>query len=441
MRNVVERVCCASTVEGKLLNNIMKDYNKKARPVINETDVVHISMDIALPQLMKVLTCKECFTISIFWLCPIVSWQLRSLLPEGGRESTLERASCNFQEKDRMIRAKIVFSFSGKLQELLLRETSLDLKKAIEICGGAFEITSRNTKEMNASSEAQKIDKVGVQSRSLQKFPMKPQREYTPRILKECKFCGKSHEAVKTKCPAWGKTCKYCKGRNHFGVKCKKVHSLNAESDLTDSDEQWLANVVTDQNKAVTALMHVNSCEVRFQLDSRDDVNTICQKFVKKSQVKPPSQKLIMWNKSKLIPLGKTTLELLNPKDAQRKLNEALCGLNGVICVADDLLVMGRGNTREEADADHEQNLPSDLQPIRELTRKNAEWNWSIECEEAFQRLKQNITDTPVLAYFDPDKELVLQVDSGKDGLGSALLQDGKPIEYASQALTSAERN
>ena len=51
-------MCCASTVEGKLLNNIMKDYNKKARPVIKETDVVHISMDIALPQLMKVVSGK-----------------------------------------------------------------------------------------------------------------------------------------------------------------------------------------------------------------------------------------------------------------------------------------------------------------------------------------------------------------------------------------------
>ena len=170
---------------------------------------------------------------------------------------------------------------------------------------------------MNASSEAQKIDKVGVQSRSKQKFPVKPQQKYTPRILKECNFCDKSHEAVKTKCPAWGKTCKYCKGRNHFDVKCKKVHSLNAESDLTDSDEQWLAIVVTNQNKGVTALMQVNSCccEVRFQLDSGADVNTICQKFVKKSQVKPTSQKLIMWNKSKLIPLGETTLELFNSKE------------------------------------------------------------------------------------------------------------------------------
>ena len=198
----------------------------------------------------------------------------------------------------------------------------------------------------------------------------------------------------------------------------------------------------------------------------------------------------------------------------QRKLNKALCGLNGVICVADDLLVMGSGNTREEADADHEQNLrelqkrcternirlndetsvikqtqikfmghlitnddeskvdailsmpaptdvqgvkrfcgmiqylskflqnlASDLQPIRELTRKDAEWNWPVKCEEAFQKVKQKITDTPVLVCFDPDKELVLQVDSSKDGLGAALLQDGKPVEYASRALTSAERN
>ncbi|CAH3164369.1 unnamed protein product [Pocillopora meandrina] len=49
-------VCSASAVEEKLRNNIMKDYNKKARPVIKETDVVHIFIDIALLQLMKVVS-------------------------------------------------------------------------------------------------------------------------------------------------------------------------------------------------------------------------------------------------------------------------------------------------------------------------------------------------------------------------------------------------
>ena len=56
----------------------------------------------------------------------------------------------------------------------------------------------------------------------------------------------------------------------------------------------------------------------------------------------------------------------------QRKRNEALSGLNRVICVEDDLLVMGSGNTREEADSDHEQNL-FDLQ--KRCTERNIRLN------------------------------------------------------------------
>ena len=69
------------------------------------------------------------------------------------------------------------------------------------------------------------------------------------------------------------------------------------------------------------------------------------------------------------------------------------------------------------------------------------DWNWSAECEEAFIKVKKNIIEAPLIIYFNPDKELVLQVDSSKDGLGAALLPDGKPIEYASRAPTSAEQN
>ena len=55
-------------------------------------------------------------------------------------------------------------------------------------------------------------------------------------------------------------------------------------------------------------------------------------------------------------------------------------------------------------------NLASDLQPIRELTRKYVDWNWSAECEEAFITVKKKITEAPLLVYFNPGKELVLQV-------------------------------
>ena len=40
-----------------------------------------------------------------------------------------------------------------------------------------------------------------------------------------------------------------------------------------------------------------------------------------------------------------------------KRLTEALDGLKGVICVADDIIVVGRGGTQAEAEKDHSENL------------------------------------------------------------------------------------
>ncbi|KAJ7372055.1 Neuronal acetylcholine receptor subunit alpha-4 [Desmophyllum pertusum] len=73
-----DNVCYASAVEEKLLSNILKDYNRKARPVQKETDVVDILMDIALPQLMKVDEKEEVITTNVwvrqYWNDPRFSW-------------------------------------------------------------------------------------------------------------------------------------------------------------------------------------------------------------------------------------------------------------------------------------------------------------------------------------------------------------------------------
>ena len=85
-------------------------------------------------------------------------------------------------------------------------------------------------------------------------------------------------------------------------------------------------------------------------------------------------------------------------------------------------------------------DMAIDLEPIRVLTRQHTDWNWSKDCEDAFKTVMKKITTAPMLAYFNAEKELVLQVDSSQDGLGVALMQEGKPIEYASISLTSTER-
>ncbi|KAK2566148.1 hypothetical protein P5673_009595 [Acropora cervicornis] len=63
-------------------------------------------------------------------------------------------ASCNVQEKDRMMRDKIVFTVTGKLQELLLRVDGLTLEKAVKVCR-AFEQSTKQVKELETTQTPQ----------------------------------------------------------------------------------------------------------------------------------------------------------------------------------------------------------------------------------------------------------------------------------------------
>ena len=40
---------------------------------------------------------------------------------------------------------------------------------------------------------------------------------------------------------------------------------------------------------------------------------------------------------------------------------------------------------------------------------------WTKECDEAFQRLKERMVQTPILAYPDFDKEFILDTDASFD--------------------------
>ena len=234
-------------------------------------------------------------------------------------------ASCNFQEKDRILRDKIVFTVTGKLQELLLREDGITLEKALKICR-AFEQSNKHVKELrsnfasnafNSSAEVNKISgrpsqKANDQQNSTDEDRISNQGMSTLQF--DCKYCGYKHERKREKCPAWGKKCDKCKGPNHFKSKCKKnVHAISQSGNLDDDiDDKWLIAVKNDGN-SIIATLTVNDLDVKFQLDSAADVNTICQKHVRKQQVSPTNTRLNMWNKTDLKPLGETSLVVTNP--------------------------------------------------------------------------------------------------------------------------------
>ena len=77
--------------------------------------------------------------------------------------------------------------------------------------------------------------------------------------------------------------------------------------------------------------------------------------------------------------------------------------------------------------------------PLRLLTHKNQRWQWSAKEESAFQKLKECLANTHVMAYFDSQKSTKLVVDASPVGLAGMLMQDGRVISYASRALSDVE--
>ena len=47
-------------------------------------------------------------------------------------------------------------------------------------------------------------------------------RNKRQQIPKDCKYCGRSHPPEMEACKAFGETCNYCKGLNHFELMCVK---------------------------------------------------------------------------------------------------------------------------------------------------------------------------------------------------------------------------
>ena len=76
---------------------------------------------------------------------------------------------------------------------------------------------------------------------------------------------------------------------------------------------------------------------------------------------------------------------------------------------------------------------------LNELLHKDNEWVWDVPQQKAYDDVKQSIAHATILAYFDVNKDVTLTCDASQHGLGAACLQNGRPVAYASRALTETE--
>jgi len=84
--------------------------------------------------------------------------------------------------------------------------------------------------------------------------------------------------------------------------------------------------------------------------------------------------------------------------------------------------------------------------PLTELTKKDREWNWNAEADAAFSELKKRFTMAPILAHFDPAKEVIIETDASDVVIGAILSQRDKerrlhPVAFHSRKFQPAENN
>jgi hypothetical protein len=79
--------------------------------------------------------------------------------------------------------------------------------------------------------------------------------------------------------------------------------------------------------------------------------------------------------------------------------------------------------------------------PITELLKNNVKFNWSPECNEAFEKLKKLLTTPHVLAQPNIEKSFDVYCDASGTGIGCVLMQEGRVIAYASRQLRRHEEH
>ena len=82
-------------------------------------------------------------------------------------------------------------------------------------------------------------------------------------------------------------------------------------------------------------------------------------------------------------------------------------------------------------------------QPLNDLLKKETKFEWTEQCESAFNNLKDRLTKAPILRFPQFDKEFTLSVDSSDYSIGFVLSQEheGKqhPICFGGRALRDNE--
>ncbi|GFV64240.1 retrovirus-related Pol polyprotein from transposon opus [Trichonephila clavipes] len=90
-------------------------------------------------------------------------------------------------------------------------------------------------------------------------------------------------------------------------------------------------------------------------------------------------------------------------------------------------------------------NFSTIARPLHKRTEAKQKFIWTVDCNNAFNKLKDALTSARVLAYPEIGKQFILDADASHESIGAVLSQeiDGQErvIAYFSKCLSKPERN
>ncbi|CAB4006650.1 Hypothetical predicted protein [Paramuricea clavata] len=89
------------------------------------------------------------------------------------------------------------------------------------------------------------------------------------------------------------------------------LYSIESEDEY---EEISMVKVQEVREKAVFAKIHINNKAIKFQIDCGASVNVLPLMFAKDVELTPCTNTLVMWNGTKVKPLGSCILPVINPK-------------------------------------------------------------------------------------------------------------------------------
>ena len=88
---------------------------------------------------------------------------------------------------------------------------------------------------------------------------------------------------------------------------------------------------------------------------------------------------------------------------------------------------------------DHIPRRSEQLTPLTALTKKNARFHWTLQCQNSFDSLRAYLAKRIVLAFPDFTLPFDTHTDASKTQIGAVIHPNNRPLAFYSRKLTDAQ--